>query len=157
MKNKKTRKTKNSPLYFTLLCIAICIMSSCKNEPKKEGKVTTDETQVISEDNEKMYRPNFHFSPKKGWMNDPNGMFYYNGYYHLYFQHYPDSTTWGPMHWGHAISTDMITWKEQPIALYPDKLGLIFSGSSVVDVENTSGFSEESKTPVVAMFNCDLN
>lgn len=75
---------------------------------------------------EELYRPNFHFTPKRGWMNDPNGMFFKDGYYHLYFQHYPDGNTWGPMHWGHAISTDMITWKEMPIALYPDEKGYVF-------------------------------
>ena len=101
---------------------------------------------------EVLYRPKFHFSPKKGWMNDPNGMFYSNGNYHLYFQHYPDSNVWGPMHWGHTKSKDLITWKEQPIALYPDSLGYIFSGSAVVDVNNTSGFAQDGKIPVVSMF-----
>lgn len=86
-------------------------------------------------------------------MNDPNGMFFYNGYYHLYFQYHPDSNVWGPMHWGHAISTDMITWTEQPIAIYPDELGTIFSGSAVVDISNSSGFGETSNAiPVVAMY-----
>lgn len=135
----------------TLLLIAI-VLGSCKN--KGEGATATKEVQqeTVASEEEKMYRPNFHFSPKKGWMNDPNGMFYYNGNYHLYFQHYPDGNKWGPMHWGHAVSTDMISWEEQPIALYPDELGYIFSGSAVVDVKNTSGFSSESKTPVIAMF-----
>ncbi|MBX2953388.1 MAG: glycoside hydrolase family 32 protein [Leadbetterella sp.] len=98
------------------------------------------------------YRPAFHFSPKKGWMNDPNGMFYQEGVYHLFFQHYPDKTKWGPMHWGHATSPDMIHWTEQPIALFPDKLGYIFSGSAVVDYNNTSGFGKDGKTPVVAIY-----
>ena len=102
--------------------------------------------------NEQLYRPNFHFTPKTGWMNDPNGMFFYKGLYHLYFQYYPDDTVWGPMHWGHATSKDMITWKEEKIALYPDEMGYIFSGSSVVDVNNTSGFGSLKKPPIVAMF-----
>lgn len=152
MKNKFSFRMKNNLLSFALVCTGVFVVSSCKNEPKKEGNSMAKENQEVNYDNEKLYRPNFHFSPKKGWMNDPNGMFYYNGYYHLYFQHYPDSTVWGPMHWGHAISTDMISWNEQPIALYPDELGYIFSGSAVVDIDNTSGFSQESKTPVVAMF-----
>ena len=108
------------------------------------------DTKVYSEDD--LYRPNFHFSPKKGWMNDPNGMFYKNGYYHLYYQHYPDSNVWGPMHWGHAISSDMITWTEKPIALYPDEKGYIFSGSAVVDEKNSSGFGTLENPPIVAMF-----
>ncbi|WP_255580343.1 glycoside hydrolase family 32 protein [Flavobacterium sp. UMI-01] len=102
--------------------------------------------------NEELYRPNFHFTPKSGWMNDPNGMFFYKGLYHLYFQYYPDDTVWGPMHWGHATSKDMITWNEEKIALYPDEMGYIFSGSAVVDVNNTSGFGSLNNPPIVAMF-----
>ncbi|HTE23968.1 glycoside hydrolase family 32 protein [Flavitalea sp.] len=98
------------------------------------------------------HRPQFHFSPKKFWMNDPNGMVYYNGTYHLFFQHYPEKTVWGPMHWGHATSKDMILWVEQPIALYPDSLGWIFSGSAVIDFNNTSGFGKNGKPPMVAIF-----
>src|SRR5947208_2469187 len=85
-------------------------------------------------------------------MNDPNGMVLINGTYNLFFQYYPDSTVWGPMHWGHAISKDLIHWQEQPVALYPDSLGYIFSGSAVYDVKNTSGFGKDGKTPLVAIF-----
>ncbi|MBS1526832.1 MAG: glycoside hydrolase family 32 protein [Bacteroidetes bacterium] len=98
------------------------------------------------------YRPQIHFSPPAHWMNDPNGMVYYNGVYHLFYQHYPDSTVWGPMHWGHATSTDLIHWTNKPIALFPDSLGDIFSGSAVVDVNNTSGFGKNGKAPLVAIF-----
>jgi fructan beta-fructosidase len=98
------------------------------------------------------HRPQFHFSPKRFWMNDPNGMVYYNGTYHLFFQYYPEKTVWGPMHWGHATSKDMIRWKEQPIALYPDSLGYIFSGSAVIDFNNTSGFGKNGRPPMVAIF-----
>ena len=102
--------------------------------------------------NDEKYRPQIHFSPKEKWMNDPNGMVYHNGIYHLFYQYYPDSNVWGPMHWGHAVSTDMIRWKHQSIALYPDSLGYIFSGSAVVDVNNTSGFGVNGKPPFVAIF-----
>ncbi|HLO53549.1 MAG TPA: glycoside hydrolase family 32 protein [Saprospiraceae bacterium] len=98
------------------------------------------------------YRPAFHFTPDSMWMNDPNGMVYYAGEYHLFYQYYPDSTVWGPMHWGHAVSTDMIHWEHLPIALYPDTLGYIFSGSAVIDWKNTSGFGEDGKIPMVAIF-----
>ena len=98
------------------------------------------------------YRPDYHFTPAKGWMNDPNGMFYLDGEYHLFFQHYPDSTVWGPMHWGHAISKDLVTWEELPIALYPDSLGYIFSGSAVLDEENSSGLGTAENPPIVAIF-----
>src|SRR5581483_6141962 len=69
------------------------------------------------------YRPQVHFSPPAHWMNDPNGMVDYKGVYHLFYQHYPKATVWGPMHWGHATSTDLIHWNNKPIALYPDSLG----------------------------------
>jgi fructan beta-fructosidase len=98
------------------------------------------------------HRPQIHFSPEAHWMNDPNGMVYFNKQYHLFYQYYPDSTVWGPMHWGHAISTDMMHWQHQPIALYPDSLGYIFSGSAVADVNNTSGFGKDGKMPLVAIF-----
>ena len=98
------------------------------------------------------HRPQIHFSPLSGWMNDPNGMVYHNGIYHLFFQHYPDSTVWGPMHWGHATSKDLVHWEELPIALYPDTLGYIFSGSAVLDVNNTSGFGQGGIAPLVAIF-----
>lgn len=98
------------------------------------------------------YRPQLHFSPKAHWTNDPNGMVYYKGAYHLFFQYYPKDIIWGPMHWGHAVSKDLVHWKELPIALYPDSLGYIFSGSAVVDSNNTSGFGKKGKIPMVAIF-----
>lgn len=98
------------------------------------------------------HRPQIHFSPKEHWMNDPNGLVYYNGTYHLFYQYYPGATVWGPMHWGHATSKDLIHWQHQPIALYPDSLGYIFSGSAVVDYKNTSGFAKNGKIPLVAIF-----
>lgn len=97
------------------------------------------------------YRPSYHFSPKSGWLNDPNGMVYFEGRYHLFYQHHPFGTTWGPMHWGHAVSTDLVTWEEQPIALGPDEQGMIFSGSAVVDEQDTSGFFG-GKPGLVAIF-----
>jgi fructan beta-fructosidase len=99
-----------------------------------------------------LYRPQLHFSPKEKWTNDPNGLIYYNGVYHLFFQHYPGDIIWGPMHWGHATSKDLIHWRQRPIALYPDSLGYIFSGCVVVDSANTSGFGQKGKVPMVAIF-----
>ena len=98
------------------------------------------------------HRPQLHFSPKEKWMNDPNGMVYYDGEYHLFYQHYPEGDVWGPMHWGHAITKDLVHWEHLPIALYPDSLGMIFSGSAVVDVKNTSGLGTEQDPAMVAIF-----
>lgn len=86
-----------------------------------------------------LYRPQFHFSPATNWINDPNGLVYYKGEYHLFFQCHPHTTLWGPMHWGHAVSPDLIHWTPLPIALYPDPIGEIWSGSAVVDADNSSG------------------
>jgi len=97
-------------------------------------------------------RPQFHFSPPQQWMNDPNGLVYAAGKYHLFYQYNPYSNKWGPMHWGHATSPDLVHWKNLPIALFPDRLGAIFSGSAVVDVGNTTGFGSHAKPPLVAMF-----
>jgi len=108
--------------------------------------------QVFGIQTDQIHRPKIHFTPRQGWMNDPNGMVYNNGVYHLFYQHNPDASVWGPMHWGHATSRDMITWKHEPIALYPDSLGTIFSGSAVVDVNNTSGLAPKGKIPLVAIF-----
>src|SRR5436190_7302970 len=108
--------------------------------------------QTTAQQYHEIYRPQIHFSPREHWMNDPNGMVYFNGTYHLFFQYYPGASVWGPMHWGHATSTDLIRWKQQPIALYPDSLGYIFSGSIVVDKNNTSGLSSNGKPVLVAIF-----
>lgn len=114
----------------------------------RESMAQQHETNLYQE----AHRPAFHFSPPTGWMNDPNGMVYYEGEYHLFYQHYPDDKVWGPMHWGHAISTDLVHWENLPIALFPDSLGYIFSGSAVVDWQNTSGFGVNNQPPLIAIF-----
>ena len=98
------------------------------------------------------YRPQFHFTPKEMWMNDPNGMVYYQGEYHLFYQYHPKSMVWGPMHWGHATSKDLVHWTHLPIALYPDSLGLIFSGSAVVDKNNSTGLGTNDNPPLITIF-----
>jgi fructan beta-fructosidase len=126
-------------IILVVLWVAAC------TEKKPAGLVA--EVQVGEQ-----HRPLFHFTPDSMWMNDPNGMVFYEDTYHLFYQYYPDSTVWGPMHWGHATSTDMHTWQHQPIALFPDDLGYIFSGSAVVDAQNTTGFGTAEQPPLVAIF-----
>ncbi len=137
----------NSMAKKILQLVLLLIFLGCKNVSDNAAK-----DHPTSNQEELLYRPNFHFTPQKNWMNDPNGMFYHEGLYHLFFQHYPDKNVWGPMHWGHAVSDDLIKWTEKPIALYPDEKGYIFSGSAVVDSANTSGFGENGRIPIVAMF-----
>lgn len=98
------------------------------------------------------YRPQFHFSPRTGWTNDPNGLVYHDGQYELFFQHNPFGTGWGNMTWGHAVSSDLLHWKEVGDAIYPDRLGTIFSGSGAVDVENSAGFQTDPNGPATLVF-----
>jgi sucrose-6-phosphate hydrolase SacC (GH32 family) len=98
------------------------------------------------------YRPQFHFTPKRNWTNDPNGLVYYKGEYHMFFQHNPTGINWGNMTWAHAISTDLIHWKQLADAIKPDELGTIFSGSAVVDWNNTSGLQTGEENVLVAFY-----
>lgn len=97
-------------------------------------------------------RGQFHFSSRRGWLNDPNGMVFHDGLYHLFYQHNPYGWGWGNMHWGHAVSRDMVRWKELPVVLAPDSFGPMFSGGAVVDDKNTSGFGEAGKAPLVLFY-----
>jgi fructan beta-fructosidase len=131
---------------FILVILLSIVMIGCTKNAEKVVPPAVDSVYGES------HRPLLHFSPKEKWMNDPNGMVYYKKNYHLFYQFYPDSTVWGPMHWGHAISKDLIHWEHLPIAIYPDSLGLIFSGSAVVDKDNTSGLGTKENPPLVALY-----
>lgn len=122
---------------------------------------TTDEIYQMIESNkqynDERFRPGFHFSPPSNWANDPNGLVYYEGSYHLFYQYHPYSSKWGPMHWGHAISDDLIHWQHAPIAMFPDEHGAIFSGCCVVDWNNSSGLFEDSHGLIAIFTHADAN
>ena len=110
-------------------------------------------------DAQKMYhernRPQFHFTSRRGWLNDPNGCIWHDGLYHLYYQHNPFEREWENMTWGHATSPDLLHWTEQPPVLFPDTLGTMFSGSAVFDKDNTSGFGTKNNPPLVYAYTAD--
>jgi fructan beta-fructosidase len=98
------------------------------------------------------FRPQFHYTPATNWMNDPNGLVYHKGEYHLFYQHNPFGNTWGHMSWGHAVSRDLVRWEELPVAIPEEGSEAIFSGSAVVDHENTSGFGTRKEPAMVAIY-----
>lgn len=138
----------NTRISTLILFIFITLFQACSQK-----ETVVEEKREFDE----QFRPQYHFSPPANWMNDPNGMVYFDGEYHLFYQYYPDGNVWGPMHWGHAISTDLIHWEHLPIAIYPDELGWIFSGSAVVDWENTSGLGTGNQPPMIAIYTYHLD
>jgi fructan beta-fructosidase len=126
---------RNYLLVFLLFCLAV----SCIPSKEKEAKTYSE-----------LYRPRYHFSPAKNWINDPNGLVYLQGEYHLFYQYNPFGTTWGHMSWGHAVSTDLLHWTHLPVALeeYANPATqdstMIFSGTVVVDHANSAGFGVDA-------------
>ncbi len=139
----------NHLIKFPLIALLMFAFMACQNNDKSSA--------VTPQQFDEKFRPQYHFSPPANWMNDPNGMVYFEGEYHLFYQYYPDGNTWGPMHWGHAISEDLIHWEHLPIAIFPDENGWIFSGSAVVDWNNTSGLGQDELPPMIAIYTYHLD
>ena len=129
-----------------LIISGIIFLYSFKTNKEKEIKANLD------------YRPIYHFSSDSNWINDPNGLIFHNGEYHLFYQYNPFGTKWGHMSWGHSVSKDLMNWQKLPVALYEDKnlkdndSSMIFSGSAVIDKKNTSGFGTVQNPPMVAIY-----
>ena len=129
------------------------------DEPKREPSLgeRLKDYRASSGYYREAFRPQFHFTPEVNWMNDPNGLVYYDGEYHLFYQYNPFGNRWGHMSWGHAVSTDLVHWQHLPVALYEEEQDgrgnvMIFSGCAVVDWNNTSGFGKDGKPPLVALY-----
>ena len=126
---------------------------SCSGSPEGLTKIYQD---TVIAGNDSLYgetnRPQIHFTSRRGWNNDPNGLVYYEGEYHMFYQHNPFEREWENMSWGHAVSKDLIHWEELPVVLLPDTLGAIFSGTAVIDYKNTSGFGRDGIPPMIAIY-----
>lgn len=151
------KKSKN--IFYSLMVtatMAVTILGCSGDDPQKEQPAPEPPTPVdpvpppapTPDSYTELFRPQVHFTPAKNWMNDPNGMVYADGTYHLFYQYNPQSNDWGNMSWGHATSTDLIHWTEQAVALRHDEQGDIFSGSAVIDKDNTAGFGANAMVTI---------
>ncbi|MEU5282256.1 GH32 C-terminal domain-containing protein [Streptomyces asoensis] len=138
------RVSRHARVRTAAAAAAVCALSAALLAPRAAAA----DTPLYSE----TYRPQFHFTPEKNWMNDPNGLVYYKGEYHLFYQYNPGGNAWGDMSWGHAVSTDLVHWQQLPLALSHDDREMVFSGSAVVDEDNTTGFGTRKNPPMVAVY-----
>lgn len=129
-------------------CVSVLTLASLSLAAALAGSLPASAAPVGDE----QYRPAIHYTPEKNWMNDPNGMVFHKGVYHLYYQHNPSGNTWGNMSWGHATSKDLVHWEDQPLAISTDTQEDVFSGSIVVDKDNTSGFGTTENPPLIAVY-----
>ncbi|MBK6456914.1 MAG: glycoside hydrolase family 32 protein [Gemmatimonadetes bacterium] len=130
-----------------VLLAASCVLMLAPSLTGAQGRTTAQRAAPLEP-----FRPRFHFTPERNWMNDPNGMVYYDGEWHLFYQYNPFGDKWGHMSWGHAVSRDLVHWEQLPLALAESDGVMIFSGSAVVDWRNTSGFARDGKPPLVALY-----
>ncbi|WP_371582796.1 GH32 C-terminal domain-containing protein [Streptomyces sp. NBC_01314] len=138
------RVSRHARIRMMAAVATVCALSAAPLAPSAVAADTPPYTET--------YRPQFHFTPEKNWMNDPNGLVYYKGEYHLFYQYNPNGNSWGDMSWGHAVSRDLVHWEELPLALSHDDEEMVFSGSAVVDWNNTTGFGTKKNPPMVAIY-----
>ncbi|MDX3747912.1 GH32 C-terminal domain-containing protein [Streptomyces sp. AK08-02] len=138
------RVSRHARIRMMAAVATVCALSAAPLAPSAVAADTPPYTET--------YRPQFHFTPEKNWMNDPNGLVYYKGEYHLFYQYNPGGNSWGDMSWGHAVSKDLVHWEELPLALSHDDEEMVFSGSAVVDWNNTTGFGTKKNPPMVAIY-----
>lgn len=134
--------TRSKYLMIAFLSSLLFLLQGCDTDNVVEEKVLFKET----------YRPQFHYTPERNWMNDPNGLVYNNGKYHLFHQYNPLGNRWGHMSWGHAVSDDLVHWEHKPVAIMEEGNEMIFSGSAVIDHQNSSGFGDGDTVPMVAVY-----
>jgi fructan beta-fructosidase len=138
------RISRHARMRLMAAVATVCALSAAPLAPQAVAAGTPPYSET--------YRPQFHFTPQKNWMNDPNGLVYYKGEYHLFYQYNPSGNSWGDMSWGHAVSKDLVHWEELPLALSHDAEEMVFSGSAVVDWNNTTGFGTKKNPPMVAIY-----
>ena len=143
-----------TPAFWAYVDVKRFIGKTLDLEVVPEMTLTFEEADTMDLDGlwQENYRPQVHFTVKNGWNNDPNGMIYQDGIYHMFYQYNPCEPWWNNMHWGHAISEDMLHWEEQDVALFPDKQGTMFSGSAITDFRNVSGLGKDGKVPMLLYY-----
>ena len=144
-----TRRSRGSHSRVVLLAL-VAALAACGMVASAGTSAAAAQTEPVTY--RELYRPQFHFTPAKNWMNDPNGLVYYKGEYHLFYQYNPFGATWGNISWGHAVSRDLVHWRHLPVAIPDAPDGYIFSGSAVVDYRNTSGFGKPGRPAMVAIY-----
>ncbi|MGD8175680.1 glycoside hydrolase family 32 protein [Marinimicrobium sp. ARAG 43.8] len=148
----------NSTFKLSLASALALALAGCNGNSQNpasgpaSARTTSDSVTSDSARYQERYRPQFHYTPHHNWMNDPNGLVYHNGEYHMFYQYNPHGDKWGHMSWGHAVSRDLVHWEELGVALPEDDDNMIFSGSAVVDHHNTTGFGSRDNPPLVAIY-----